>query len=111
MQRQDVVYLEGGLLSHRRTLTDLQPWDLARIPGGPDWATTLREEVQKITADMDATQGADYILRTLVVSSACGQIKYNWASNRRGGPTLDSTPGFGEFPLRVSRASKFARRT
>ena len=111
MQHQDVVYLEGGLLSHRRTLTDLQPWDLARIPGGPDWATTLREEVQKITADMDATQGAEHVLRTLVVSSACGLVKYNWANNRRGGPTLDATPGAGEFPLRVSRASKFARRT
>ena len=85
-------------------MTDLQPWDIARIPGGPEWTTTLREEVRKVTDD------DDYI-RTLVVSSADGYIKYNWASNRRGGPTLDGTPAVGEFPLRLSRAAKYARRT
>ena len=104
VQYPDVTYIGTGFMAHRRTRTDLLPWDIARIPGGPEWATTLQEEVRKVA------DGDDY-LRTLTVSSADGYIRYNWASNRRGGPTLDSTPTYEEFPLRLSRAAKYARRS
>ena len=42
VQFPDVVYIEGGLLSGRRTRTDLQPRDLARIPNAVYWRTGRR---------------------------------------------------------------------
>ena len=105
VQNQDVVYIEGGFLTPRRARTDLQPWDLARIPNSVYWKTTLAEEVYKYYPDKDSS---DY-KRALTVTSANGTVRFNWAATRRGDPVPDSTPSDADFPLRLSRASKFRR--
>ena len=101
-----VYYMQaGGIVHQRRNNTDLQPWDLARIQDTPDWKDKLAEEIYKIYPDKGSTDYKKY----LILTSANGTVRYNWAAARRGDPLPDSTPSTVDFPLRLARAAKYRR--
>ena len=105
VQKEGINYMPSGFVSQRRSLTDLQPWDVARIPYIAEWKATLADEVYKYFPDRDSTT----YKTALIVTSANCTVRFNWASARRGDPLLDATPSEADYPLRLSRASKMRR--